>query len=163
MLSSPAATDEPKPNVFSLISSDGHRPGGVVSGALATSLHTLMSGGTSLIDMMSLPEGDDELAMACLHAAAQGYHESGIRCFLGPHFNDTVDGGYVPNFMGWPRRAACCRRGCAAAVRTAGCGRSGRRWTHCGRPGRWHSGGGRSPSCTGRRPGFQSSSARTTS
>ena len=80
-------------------------------GALATGLHNLMSGGTSLIDMISLPEGDNELTMACLHAAAQGYRESGVRCFLGPQFHDTVDdspnGGYTANYM------ACAPVGCA--------------------------------------------------
>ena len=41
------------------------------AGALATGLHTLLSGGTSVLDMIGLPDGEDA-AMACLHAAARG-------------------------------------------------------------------------------------------
>eukprot|EP00746_Dinoflagellata_sp_MGD_P148932 gnl/MRDRNA2_/MRDRNA2_81053_c0_seq2.p1 gnl/MRDRNA2_/MRDRNA2_81053_c0~~gnl/MRDRNA2_/MRDRNA2_81053_c0_seq2.p1 ORF type:complete len:460 (-),score=80.85 gnl/MRDRNA2_/MRDRNA2_81053_c0_seq2:13-1320(-) len=65
-----------------------------------TGLSTLLSGGTSLIDMITLPEGFDDLAMRCLEAAAEGYRATGIRCFLGPHFNDSAAGMYIKNFMG---------------------------------------------------------------
>ena len=69
------------------------------AGAAMTALSTLLSGGTSLIDMITLPEGE-ELAMRCLTAAADSYRASGIRCFLGPHLNDAADGTFTPNFMG---------------------------------------------------------------
>lgn len=73
------------------------------AGASMTGLSTLLSGGTSLIDMITLPDtGDDELAMRCLTAAAEGYRSSGIRCFLGPHLNDSAAGTFTANFMGVP-------------------------------------------------------------
>ena len=72
-------------------------------GALATGLHTLLSGATSLVDMISLP-GDEEGAMRCLVAAAKGYRQSGCRVFLGPQFDDSKDGeggvsGKTVNFL----------------------------------------------------------------
>eukprot|EP01043_Picozoa_sp_COSAG02_P001738 COSAG02_NODE_37_length_48203_cov_57.745708_22_plen_556_part_00 len=72
-------------------------------GACMTGLSTLLSGGTSLIDMITLPDtGDEELAMRCLKAAADGYRSTGIRCFLGPHLNDSAEGTFTANFMGMP-------------------------------------------------------------
>ena len=77
-------------------------------GALAIGLHNLMSGATSVIDMIALPDpdpetGDDEMAFMCLTAAAKGYRQSGVRVFLGPHLMDSgdVDGysGYAANFL----------------------------------------------------------------
>ena len=61
-------------------------------GALATGLHSLLSGATSLVDMISLPN-DEEQAMRCLAAAAEGYRQSGCRVFLGPQFDDSADEG----------------------------------------------------------------------
>ena len=56
-------------------------------GALATGLHNLLSGATSLIDMIALPDaddnGEDEMAFLCLAAAAKGYRQSGVRIYLG--------------------------------------------------------------------------------
>ena len=60
-------------------------------GALATGLHSLMSGATSLVDMIGLPDGDDDRIMRCLAAAAEGYKQSGVRVFLGPQFDDSKD------------------------------------------------------------------------
>ena len=72
-------------------------------GACRTGLSTLLSGGTSLIDMITLPDtGDEELTMRCLKAAADGYCSTGIRCFLGPHLNDSAEGTFTANFMGVP-------------------------------------------------------------
>ena len=75
-------------------------------GALAIGLHNLMSGATSLIDMIALPDADetgDEMAFLCLEAAARGYRQSGVRVFLGPHLMDSADvdgySGYAANFL----------------------------------------------------------------
>ena len=77
-------------------------------GALASGLHNLLSGATSVIDMLTLPEadgetGDDELAFECLRASMEGYRASGIRIYLGPHLMDSGDAhgfsGYAANFM----------------------------------------------------------------
>lgn len=90
--------------------------------AVATGLHNLMSGATSVIDMLSLPE-DDDLAWRCLAAAAAGYKESGCRCFLGPHFMDSADvhghSGYAANFL------ALVDDGCCVAPGLKGLGPNG--------------------------------------
>ena len=88
------------------------------AGALATGLHTLLSGGTSVLDMIGLPDGEDA-AMACLHAAARGYRAAGVHAFLGPMLNDAADGEFLSSLFA---TAPC---GCLAPAGLTGLGPGG--------------------------------------
>lgn len=70
--------------------------------ALATGIQNILSGATSLVDMISLPD-HGELGFRCLAAAAKGFKQSGVRVFLGPQFDDSMDNetgsGKTANFL----------------------------------------------------------------
>lgn len=74
--------------------SAGLTPEHIYLSAMGTAVETLLSGGTTVVDHLSIPPGQEVEAVA---AAVRAYREVGVRAFVGPLIQDSDLPASVPS------------------------------------------------------------------